>query len=118
MLIRNKKGIVLVSAIVVLTFLTGIGLSLIALVLSRVLKAELEVKRLKAFYLAEAGIAASISELKKDVDQDRSGTGEIPPTKLKGGTYSALVDQSLGIITGIGECEGVHREVEIKYRTL
>ena len=115
---KREKGVVLLSAIIVLMFLAMIGLSLIALVLSRSLSVEFEIKRLKAFYLAEAAISMSLNELKKDIDPDDLGRGSIAPTKFEGGTYEAFIDKKTGVITGIGEFDGVRREIEVKYRIL
>jgi len=117
-MLKNQKAAVLISVLIVLSFLAVIGMSLLALVFSRVLSVELEMNRMKAFYFAEAGIAASINELKKDVDESRTGTGNIPRTKFNGGYYQAKVNQRLGTITGIGDSADVIREIEIKYKTL
>ena len=116
--LKNQKAAVLISVLIVVGFLSVIGLSLLALVFSRVISVELEMNRIKAFYLAEAGIAASINELKKDVDVSRTGTGNILRTKFHGGYYEAKVNQRLGTITGIGDSADVLREIEIKYKTL
>ena len=99
-------------------FLAVIGLSLIALVFSRVLSVEFDIKRLKAFYLAEAAIAVSLNELKEDIDPDDMGKGVVPVTKFEGGAYEAIINKKTGIITGIGEFDGVRREIEVKYKIL
>ena len=65
---KNKQGAILVTTIIILSFLAVLGMSLIVYLLSRTTKATLELDRLKAFYLAEAGIARSVHELKIDKD--------------------------------------------------
>ena len=114
--LKNGRGVILISVLIILSFLSILGLSLIAFVFSRVIKAEMEVERLKAFYFAEAGIAISLSELKRNMDFNENGIGNVPATPFKDGMYEAVANQETGIITGIGECEGIRREIEIKYK--
>ena len=59
----SNQGTILLTVIVVLVFLTVMGMSLLGLLFSRITLSMLELDRLKAFYLAEAGIAKSINEL-------------------------------------------------------
>lgn len=118
MKLSDNKGIILLSTLIVLVFLAVMGLSLIAFVHARSTAAELELYRLRAFYLAESAIAVSINELKKDIDSDQSGIGTVEPTPFGGGTYEAIINKDTGIVTGIGEYEGVRREIEVKYKVL
>ena len=116
--LREKKAVVLISTLIVLSFLAIIGMTLVALVFSRLVQVEMEAYRLKAFYYAESGIAAALNRLKSDVDADKASDNNIRRTEFKEGWYEAFVDPSAGTITGIGECHGARREIEIKYKTL
>ena len=55
--ISNRPGIALIGIIVMLFFFTSLGASLLGLVYSRLTSVVLEADRLKAEYLAEAGMA-------------------------------------------------------------
>lgn len=116
---RGRRGVILISVLIILSFLAVIGLTLIAFVFSRLAQVETETNRLKAFYYAEAGAAMSLSVLKGafDIAKDQT-TGTIHRTAYKDGYYEAFADTSAGTITGIGECHGARREIEIKFKAL
>ena len=111
----NKQGTILLTVIIVLIFLAVLGMSLLGLVFSRVTLTMLAIDRLKAFYLAEAGIAKSIYELRTDIDSDGNGLGNISPTKLGEGMFSARHDFQTFTITATGEVNKVKRTIQIKY---
>ena len=106
------------TVIVILVFLSVLGLSLVTLLLSRVSTANLELDRLQALYLAEAGIAKSVHELKYDKDFDANGIGNVAVTALAGGTFKASHDFQLSSITSVGEVNGIRRRIQIQYSTL
>jgi hypothetical protein len=74
--------------------------------------------RLKAYYLAESGIAKAVHELKHDKDFDNNGIGNILRVKLAGGTYKASHNFQASIITATGEYNHVKRTIQIKYSAL
>ncbi len=90
-------------------------MSLLGLLFSRMTLSLLNIDRLKAFYLAEAGIAKSINELKKDTDDDRNGVGNIKPSKLGDGVFFASHNFQTSTITAVGEVNHVKRTIQIKY---
>jgi len=123
MRIRNpasgrNKGSILFTVILVLVFLAVLGMNLISFLFSRMTVSILELDRLKSLYLAEAGIAKSIGELKSDIDYDGGGLGNIPKTKLGDGEFWARHNFQTSTITGIGEVNKVKRVIQIKYSTL
>jgi Tfp pilus assembly protein PilX len=114
----NSKGSILFTVILVLVFLAVLGMNLMTFLYSRMTVSMLELDRLKALYLAEAGIAKSIGELKSDIDYDGNGLGNIAKTKLGDGTFQARHNFQTATITGIGEVNKVKRIIQIKYSTL
>lgn len=114
----KSRGSILFTVILVLVFLAVLGLNLITFLYSRMMVSMLELDRLKALYLAEAGIAKSIGELKVDIDYDGDGLGNIIKTKLGDGTFSARHNFQTSTITGTGEVNKVKRVIQIKYSTL
>jgi len=110
-----SKGAILLIVIIVLIFLAIIGMSLLGFLFSRTTLSMLAIERLKAFYLAEAGIAKSINELKRDEDSDNNGVGNISPTKLGEGIFEARHDFQTSTITATGQVNKVKRTIQIKY---
>ena len=114
----NARGAVLIVSIIVLFFLSVLGMSLIAYLYSQNRTVMLEVDRLKALYLAEAGIAKSIHELRNDTDVDNNGLGNVLLTGLGGGTCRAIHNFQNSTITGIGEYHNVKRRIQLQYSAL
>ncbi len=112
------KGAVLITTIIILVFLSVLGMSSITYLYSRQVKSTLELDRLKALYLAESGIAKSIYELRWDRDLDNNGVGNVLRAKLAGGTYKAIHNFQTSVIIGIGEYNEIKRIIQIKYSAL
>ncbi|HDZ76922.1 MAG TPA: hypothetical protein ENH41_02415 [Candidatus Omnitrophica bacterium] len=108
------RGATLLLAIIVLSSLALIGMSLVSLTLSRITSIDLEVDRVKALYLAEAGIARSLYELKKGIDVDNDGMGIISPTKFADGEFSVTYNSALFTFTATGKVNGVERSIQLK----
>ena len=85
---------------------------------SRLSKVNLESDRLKAMYLAEAGVAKAVYEIRKDKDPDRNGVGNVLKTSLAGGFYKASHNFQTSMITATGEYNSVKRTVQIKYSAI
>jgi type II secretory pathway component PulK len=113
-----KKAAILITTIIILTFLSILAMGLAAFLFSRQLSGATQLERLQALYLSEAGIAQSIHELKLDKDLDGTGKGNIAPTRLGSGTYQAKHDFRATTITATGKVGDVTRTVQIKYRAL
>jgi len=116
--LKNRDGAILLTTILILIFLSVLGLGLMTYLMSRQAKSNLELERLKALYLAEAAIARSIHELRIDNDEDNNGLGNIIATSLGGGSFRANHNFQASTITGIGEYQGVKRTIQIKYSAL
>lgn len=114
----DKKGYILIITIIMLSFFTLVGLSLIALLFSRITIVQNEVERQEALYLAEAGLAKALNEIRTDVDYDKDGIGNIPTTKLGPGTFYAVHDYKTSTITAFGEVNKSVRTIQISYSAL
>ena len=112
--IKVTRGATLLLAIMVLSFLALIGMSLASLTLSRLTNIDLEIDRVKALYIAEAGIAQSLYELKKGIDADKDGIGIIPPTKFADGEFSVTYNSALFTFTAMGKINNVARSIQLK----
>jgi len=111
----NRRGSALITTIIILSFLAVLGLSLVAFLFSRFSYITMQIDRMKALYLAEAGISKSICELKTGVDTDGDGLGNIPKTGLAGGTYKAKHDFQTATIEAVGSFNEIERTVQIRY---
>jgi len=114
----KNNGSVLISVIIVVSFISILGMSLIALLFSRMTYSALQLERLKANYLAEAGISRSIWELKFDLDADGDGVGNVSRTRLGDGYFWARHDFQNSLITATGEVNGFKRTFQIKYSSI
>lgn len=114
----NQRGAVLITTIIILTFLAVLGMSLIAFLFSRTAYSQMQTDRLKALYLAEAGISKALWELKFDVDPDGDGQGNIPRTKLGDGGFWTRHNFQTSTITSTVEVNKIERTVQIKYSAI
>ena len=114
----REAGSVLITTIIMLTFLTILGLSLLSFLFCRLNYSQVQLDRFKALYLAEAGIAKSFYELKLGIDTDDNGIGNIVPTELGAGAYKVEHNFQTSTITAIGETNGIKRTIQIKYSAL
>ncbi len=115
---NNKKGYILIITIIMLSFFTLVGLSLIALLFSRITLVQSEVDRQEALYLAEGGLAKSLYEIRTGLDPDGDGIGNVSKKKLNAGEYWAIHDYKTSTITAFGEVNRAVRTVQISYSTL
>jgi len=114
----RRKGAVLITVIIILVFLTTLGMSLVAFLFSRAVYSQVQLDRLKALYLAEAGLSKAIWELRYDVDPDGDGQGNIPRTKLSDGRFWTRHNFQTSTLTSTGEVNKVRRIVQIKYSAI
>lgn len=111
----NKRGAILITTIIILTFLAVLGMSLITFLFSRTAYSQMQLDRLKSLYLAEAGLSKAIWELRFDVDSDGDGLGNIPKTKLGDGRFWVRHDFQVSTLTSTGEVNEARRTVQVKY---
>ena len=112
---RVSKGIALITLILILFFLGAIGAALIGMVYSRLLSITLEIDRLQAQYLVEAGLAQGLYEIKTGLDVFGGGRGNIPATALGPGAYQVIIDPKTSTLTSIGVVRDVRRVSVVKY---
>ena len=115
---KNEEGAVLITVIIILLFLAVLGMSLTAFLFSRSVTNTMELDRLKALYLAEAGFSKAIYELRWDIDPEANGVGNISPTKLGDGTYEVRHNFQTSTLTSLGKVNKIRRVVQIRYSTI
>jgi hypothetical protein len=93
-------------------------MALIAFLFSRTAYSQMQLDRLKALYLAEAGISKALWELKFDIDPDGDGQGNIPKMKLGDGKFWTRHDFQTSTLTSTGEVNKARRIVQIKYSAI
>lgn len=120
---RDKRGAVLITTVIILVFLSVLGMSLIAFLFSRFSYSQVQLDRLKALYVAEAGLAQALWELKNDYDPD--GTGPKSPgntieyVTISGyGEYKTSHNFQTSTITATGKVNEIRRTIQVKYATL
>jgi hypothetical protein len=112
---KANSGLALITVIIILLFLGMLGAALISMVYTRLVATSLEIDRLQAKYLAEAGHAKALHEISTGLDVFGGGRGNIPATALGAGFYVVYQDPDLKTLTGIGVVRDVRRELVIKY---
>ncbi len=113
--IHGKKGTALITVIIILMFLGSLGAALISMVYSRLSAVTLEIDRLQAQYLAEAGLAQGLYEITTGLDVFGGGRGNIPLTVLGPGIYKVDHDTKSKSLVSIGVVRDIRREIVVKY---
>ena len=112
----GKRGIALITTIIILLMLGALAAVLAGMVETRLLSVTLEVDRLQAAYLAEAGLARGLYEISKDRDEWGSdGRGAIPPTGFGPGYFTVQQDPKSRTLLGVGVVRDVRRVIVNKY---
>ncbi len=112
--IKHQRGATLLLAIIIISSLTLFGMSLVNLTISRVGSVDLEIEKVRALYIAEAGIAKSLNELKKGIDPDGDGIGVIKPTQFAGGSFEVTYNSAMFTFTSVGRVNKTERAVQLK----
>lgn len=115
--VSGNRAAALVLALFVLMFLAVFGAALVVMIFSKMHSATMAMDRLKAFYLAEAGIAKALNEVKKNEDFHGDGIGAIPETSLGEGTYKVEHDIEQKVFISTGEVNANKRVIFIKYES-
>lgn len=110
----SSRGATLLLAIIIISSLTLFGMSLVNLTLSRVSSIDLEVEKVKALYIAEAGIAKSLNELKKGIDPGGDGIGVISQAQFADGTLEVTYNPAMFTFTSVGRVNKTARTVQLK----
>ena len=101
--------------VIILFYLGALSTALVGMVYARLSAVTLEVDRLQAQYLAEAGLAQALYEIKTGLDVFGGGRGSIPVTALGSGFYKVDQDPKTSTLTAIGVVRDVRRVTVIKY---
>lgn len=113
----DKRGIALITILIMLFFFTSLGSSLVALVRSRLNSVILESDRIKAEYLAEAGMAKALYERTTGIDTDGNGIGNISITYFGEGLFKVDHDPKGYSLLSVGIVHDVKRVSFVKYAT-
>ncbi len=113
--LANQKGAVLLIALIALVSLSMFGAVLVSMVFWRSEMMVLDYDRLKAFYIAEAGISQAIYELKTDLDPDGDGLGNIAQTEFTDGTYEVNYHPLERTLTSQGTVNDTTRTIQIAF---
>lgn len=118
---RNRQsgesaGVALITTVVLLMMLGALGAALIGMVHARLQSTTLEVDRLQAQYLAEAGLARALYEIGKDRDTFNDGTiGGIAPTALGPGYFWVQQYPESRSLVGTGLVRDIRRTIVNRY---
>ena len=114
-MVNGSKGLSLITTVILLAFLGSLGSALLAAVYARLSSVSLELDRLQAEYLAEAGLAQALYEIKTGLDTFGGGRGNIPVTAMGTGAFRVEQDPTSFTLTSIGVVRDVRRVIIIKY---
>lgn len=115
---RTKKGVILLSVVIIMLTIALVGASLIAFFVSVDLSIRSTVDEAKAFYLAEAGIASAINILRGKVVSMTKSEETMGPIKLGDGTYTVKIDYAHSLIISIAEVNSVKKTLQLQYAML
>lgn len=111
----EKRGAILFGVLIVILMVSLIGASLVALLSSLALTNQYEINRVKALYLAEAGISQAIHMLKFQAVVIAGAEYFVPPTPFGDGTYEVKVDFGQSLMSSTGRIGGIARTIQLKY---
>ena len=115
----NKRGIALITVVVIMLTIALIGASLVELASSVSMSAQNVIDETKARYLAEAGIAQAIHTLRTSATDSGNKLGEtIGPIPLGDGAYTVTFNVKDSLIISVGEVNGVSKKVQLQYSAL
>lgn len=114
----GRRGVILITTIIILLFLSTLGMSLLAFLFSSLSYSQAQLDRMRAMYLAESGLARAIWELRYDIDLDGNGIGNIKKTDLGGGLFSVRHNFQAATLTATGEFNQSKRNFQIKYSAI
>ena len=113
-----RKGIILLSVIIIFITLAIAGTSLASFFLIVNGLAQENANQVKAFYVAEAGVSHALYILKHQAGADVTSNQEIGPIQFADGAYTLRIDFDRQIITATGRVDTAERTVQIKYKPL
>ncbi len=112
---NGKNGATLIIFLIVVTVLSSLGAVLMVFTHNRMMLCQLEIDKVKAITLAEAGVSQSIHELKTSVDVDSDGLGTIKKRKFGNGYFYVTHSVKNNGIRSTGVSNDVKRTIYVKY---
>jgi hypothetical protein len=116
-MIRNKKGVALITVIIVMLTMALIGASLAELSSTVNFSVDNILNETKARYLAEAGIAHALHELRSGASLSNTVDAEGNPVffPLGEGVYSVIYEPSESLITCTGMVNETKKTLQLQY---
>jgi len=113
--LQNRKGSVMLVSLFSTLILSLFAGSLASLTSDEASLAYRNERSLRAFYLAEAGVADAYATLKDDF-QNKDDSSLFPITSLSEGTFDATIIQANGrvVIESVGVVKGISRTVYVE----
>ena len=112
----RERGVILLTALIIVLTISLLGAALVALFFNVLTLSRLELNRVSALYLAEAGISKAINMLRNEAGIFSLKPGQIiPPTRLGDGYFEVDNDFQQSTIISIGQSGGVKRVLQLKY---
>ncbi|MFH1797723.1 MAG: hypothetical protein ABH844_00020 [Candidatus Omnitrophota bacterium] len=114
---KGKKGIILLNVVMILLMIAFIGASLVAFLSLVNFSANMVIDEMKAFYLAESGIAQAVSVLRNQAGVFGEDGNKIGPIFLGDGSYQIEIDVSHSLIISTGRVGSAKKVLQLQYNT-
>lgn len=114
----DRRGVAMITVVIVMLTMALIGAALAELSSAVNYSVESILDQTKARYLAEAGIAHALHELRSGADLSDmvdQTTGEPVFIPLGDGGYNVIYDQSDSLITSTGVVNGTKKTLQLQY---
>ncbi len=111
----KRRGAIFFGVLIVILMVSLIGASLVVLLSSLAITNQYEVNRVKALYLAEAGISQAIYMLKTQAIVIAGAEYFVSPTPFGDGTYEVKLDFRQSLMSSTGRIGGIARTIQLKY---
>ncbi len=117
-ILKRRDGSVLIIAVIVIMILAGLSAALLTVSTAQSRAVSITEDSFKAFYIAEAGISAGISEITSGTDSDKDGEIGSVASVFASGNFAVTAVQSPAIgadhwtISSVGDFSDRQRGVE------
>jgi hypothetical protein len=108
--------VALLTTVIILLLLGALGAALAGMVEARLVSVTVELDRLQAAYLAEAGLARALYEITNDRDAfGPNGVGVISPTAFGPGYFRVDKYPESRTLVGVGSVRDIQRVIVNRY---
>lgn len=114
-ILRNQRGIALITVVIMMISLALIGATLIEFAASVNLSSQTVMDEVKALYLAEAGISYGIHSLRNRAGSDKLKDEKLGPVPLGEGSFTVEFSFSESLMIATGTVHGVSKRLELQY---